>query len=226
MDHQNTPHTPPPRPTSYSHLLTKAARRSLRNPGHPHPPTPHILTTPPPGEIGREFVLRWDRATWGQGPHGVDRSSTARASTTSSGSVAGLGDCGTAFQDYPSCPTRQKGLVQRQLENTGTVAKSRQEQDWGGGSSGPVLPDTHPVRRHIAFSGPPSGVGMAKGYRRERVVHMPWRACRLNLRGGEAERGSCVKAFRLWSLVGASPTLFHALTLLPCFLGTPDLRHA
>ena len=67
---------------------------------------------------------------------------------------------------------------------------------------------------------------MGKGDRRERVVHMPSRACRLNLRGEEDERGSYVKVFFIWSLVGASPTLFRVPTLLPCFLGIPDLRRA
>ena len=70
----------------------------------------------------------------------------------------------------------------------------------GGGLGGPVLPDTHPVRRHIAFSGTPSGVGMGKGDRRERFVHMPSRACRLNLRGEEVERGSYVKVFHIRAL--------------------------
>ena len=67
---------------------------------------------------------------------------------------------------------------------------------------------------------------MGKGDRRERFVHMPSRACRLNLRGEEVERGSYVKVFCLWSLVGASPTLFRVPKLLPCFLGIPDLRRA
>ena len=114
----------------------------------------------------------------------------AQALTTSSDSVDGLGECGTVPQDYPTenpSPTRER-------DGLPISARGRRLLD-GGGLGGPVLPDTHPVRRHIAFKGPPEGAGMGKGDRHGRFVHMPSRACRLNLRGGEVERGSYVKYF-------------------------------